>query len=714
MGGENVEQFRLEIEDGGATEKANTAAAGMDRLADSIDRMSGAAMRTTAASAEQSVAINGLVEQMKKSQDAAKGSAGAHREMAEGFSKAKHEGREFAKMADHLTGVNTGLSGIIRGAINPEFLAMAAAALVVGKAIEFLAEGSKELNEELKKSSDQYLSVGKGLEEMAAKGMKMNHAQMESLRIAREVKAEREAEEWTKKGQAIESAEKHIAIWNGVAGTANVLGLGMVKTWKDGEIPQQNWIVRHTLLGVAMNSVNEHLKELHENEKKMQDRMQDAATATQNQADQMKRYDDLLKAGASALKSMQSPQEHWTQNLAIALPLLNGTVEGLARYAQAMGAALNVLKKENEEAGKKGADALNQRQEFYKSLTAMEAKGEKDSISRKMATLDAERTAEINTAKKVLHTRQELQNAIQRINAATLKQKQIELDAETTADRKHTAEIGKELKKRWAQLHQENQKEFEDTIKFATDTEARRGLIGKKGMALKLAQLEGEIKKEKADVAAWLKLHQGMEKVAQDRLTVIDAEAAAARKQIAHDEQMAKVGYALGAAGAMASVAGSLFENNKAVASIAAAINTAQAATAAMTGPPPMPYAAVFVAMAIAEGVMQIAKINSAKAPTFTTPAVSDIGQAHSGMVFPSSGSFLMNVQAGEVIMPNTSELTSISDSITKIAAGAGEGGGGLHLHMNAPWYGGAGAVRDVVREGGKVKRQLTAARRRE
>lgn len=146
----------------------------------------------------------------------------------------------------------------------------------------------------------------------------------------------------------------------------------------------------------------------------------------------------------------------------------------------------------------------------------------------------------------------------------------------------------------------------------------------------------------------------------QAQIRKFDKQSSNLRKQLAAQERNMRMGMA----SEVANQAAAAFENNKGMAKAATVINTAQAAMAGFSTQPFFPLGILMGAFAIAMGIQNLQKIESTSAPA---------GQAHSGMNVPRDGSY--NLQAGEVVVPNTDALMDISSSISNLAKGDRSGG---------------------------------------
>lgn len=769
MGDTNVESFRLDFDDGGMAEKAEAAASGGDRLDESLGKVASSAGKAEQQTQKQSSGLDKFLQSMRAAEQAvggwvtaqarafaegtrlgiaeakaeaelrkrtaatqaalgpeeeltrrirehtqaeaalsakakehavsiaavraaeraaAKEAAESHREQVHGAKESREALGKLSEMIQEATGVNLGFAQGMKG-MAPDLMLVGGAVAVVGLAIGALREKFAEAERVAAETARENDGLRRSLEHLEEKTHHLTRGQAALLAQLREQEKIKAAEKLEEMGHAYDWLNVKAELFAWIAGVVKanlefldiaietaiewygkfiqVVTLGAIKADQFAEVVGKHVPKAAEALGGAVDFFTAKSKKAEEGMEQLRIGMQNfgAEGAFETQA---KKAEELSRA---AKKHEQD-----------------------RKAAQAEFAALE--KKENETtlAGK----IANYEAEYRhfedlerRKLISTEQLGQARRMidQREQAARDAE-------AQKYAQQREQIDNKLAQLeakNAATGVAAQVQANnAEMESFRKM---IG--------------QKGFTE----ADYLRARRALLAKNADLL----LADQVQKEKAaqdQIKAFHKktedeilghLSQSRNKGAQAIAKGIQT----ARKveEIYHAwKRMQDAMDAVSAARAAASAAVS--QASASGAKIAA--ETPSAAMNSYSAMASIPFVGpilgfIAAAAAIVYGMEQQNKAKS---------AASSVGAiAHGGLDRVPDDMTIFVKREEMIVPPDPAKAIRAFVEQSAINAEKVRGGGGQQFNFNAPWFGGAEAMREVRREGAQIARRTTSARRR-
>ena len=692
----------------GSANAATQLAASQDVLATKTKAVEGATQKSEVMMKHHQLAALAMVKQGRDNEAQLRKTAAAQLEAAlagkEATSSFRHQKgvmKELADIGDNLIGKTTGLAGVIRGAMNPAFLAAALAAFAIGKAIQEYKEHQALLTKAIQDSVAWVENYSKALDENAGKLLTFNDFQKQISSAGKELASLKMDEKIKLNDEALQKAnktyEKALGLYKMELHTGGLISLSREQNAKQLSMIET---AMRTAKGevISLTLENKALADAHAKGFKTVDEYTSSMAYWQEVAQKAGRVVEQLPPGVDALRIAQAKlNAEWRV----------GAVDA-AEYKKRMDQLFAINDATNKAAEKKGSggtSAATKKKQLLDQIAAFEIKAEQDSLLRVIKGIDKEQKELEKQARETIKNKKELAVQLAKIEGLGNAQRAAARKAQADADKKDS-----DAKKQAAfEEHQAQmialKKLQADRVKFNDQTTKMIIMNKMKGAKRELAILKQEFEIEKRDLAAKLLSDEITWKQYQDRLLAMKKAHAAASIEIAKVEAAAKRDALIAGIGQVAGMMSQAFGKNKKLAIVATTIDTFQSAMAAYKSLAGIPYVgpilgALAAAAAIKMGMDNISKIKSQEADT---AGLMGVGQAHDGIRFPRSGSYLMNVQAGEAIVSDQS-MQGINQAISRINQGGKTGGkGGITYNFNAPMHANRQSIATSAREHGRI-----------
>lgn len=766
MSGESVESFRIDFDDSGLTQKAEAGAAATDRLAEGLDKVEKSTGKTEAGAKSAGSAVDKLAAWMRQAEQAVGGWAAAQmkafeagmkegqaeehaaqalqkrtaathgaigpeadltkrihehaaaqrelearakaygvsvgelsqieraaaREQAAATAETKkgaHESREAIEKLQHVfteaTGTNLGFAQGLKG-LPPELIAVGAAAAIGAIALGLLREKFADAERVAGQAEQQNQTLQKSLEHLEEKTGKLTRSQAGLLKVLQEqerLKNEEKLAEMAKSYDwlnvkaelfawiasvirdnleffdlAVETAIHYLAKFES-AMTLGAMSAEKFETAIMAHVPSAA-----KAFGGAADHFAEMSKKAEQGMQNLQIAMQNfgASDAIDKKADQLEELHRKQKQFANEVKAAQNELaqlERKANDATLAGKLANYETdyhhfEDLCRKKliteQQLQQARRLIDQQEKDATDEDAQKkATAAQQLEDRIQAIEGKSNTDSLAEKQAA----NLRTLEDWKKMLADKKIALEDYNRVERALLTQNynlahKEQLDAEKKADAMKVA----------------MSKKAEDDILHYLQQSRNKG-------AQAVAKAVGIMRKAEEIYHAWKNM--------QEALTAVKTAQAAAQ-----------------AAMAQATSSG-----------VKIAAETPNAAVSSYSSMASIPFVGpilgfIAAAAAIAYGLQQQGEAKSA--------ASGISAQAHGGLDRVPDDMTVF-VKRDEMIVPP--DPARVIRSFVEQTAGQGKGGGGdQHIYLNAPWYGGAEALREVRREGSRMQRRTSSARR--
>lgn len=608
--------------------------------------------------------------------------------------KKNHENAaHYMAMMDRMTGLHTGLANVLMTGFIPSLLGIGIALSAVAFAVKHWQEAEKDLNKQVEDAEKIILKKADAIEKLNLSHAALNPQQREFIELAKQIKAQQLAEEHEKHAKALSHLTGITMYWKlGIASIVEVVAIQ--KEAVDSVVGSIFGFQKKT--EEATMSITEQAKGLKELSEKYNhqipflDRFADVLGKIGLKVDKLTISEhDLGKQSEERdriLKKLNETQEKAYDIVnkitkaerdnadavnALAIAYKKGEIN-IIQFHQALANQAIIANAKTETSHKshiaKKKDAedlytqyrLQSEQELADKLKAIHDKGLSDNtarINRQMAAqlsfYDQTTKMEIAAvADKKKRAEAELAYQIMLVNRLTA----AEVGGETQRDRRiqalHAAHNAAMDKMDESALKKDL---VRDKKRLSSYQSSVMGMVNATG--------QGQSKIGRIMTGAF-QIFEELENLKTMMVTMQEA-----KKQTTV------------AAGLVSGVTTKAAESTAKI-----GMDGATAATGSYSAMASIPYVGPMLGIAAALAAIIYGQQQASKAKE---AASSFSGQAHEGMRVPESGSYLMNLQSGESILPNNNGLMDISSSISSLDQslkrnGAGGGGGGQHIHIHA------------------------------